>query len=100
MNKAKPTIKNIISYIQGNIRYKLYYSKWSWLIPSHIREQIDFRIHKMDKECYNQGACKMCGCKTTALQMANKQCDKPCYPEMMNKKQWKKYKHEKTSMAK
>lgn len=43
----------------------------------------------MDPECYVKGQCKMCGCTTTALQMANKSCPKPCYPKMMNRKQWK-----------
>lgn len=28
----------------------------------------------------------MCGCHTTALQMANKSCDKPYYPPMMSKR--------------
>ena len=42
----------------------------------------------MDKQCYNEGQCKMCGCQTTALQMANKACDKPCYPSMLSKSQW------------
>lgn len=46
----------------------------------------------MDKECYNSGQCKICGCKTTALQLANKPCDKPCYPSMMSKKNWNKIK--------
>lgn len=89
MSKSKITIKNIVSYIQGNIRYKLFYSKFSWLIPSHIKKQIEIRINSMDKKCYNDGSCKMCGCKTTALQMANKTCDKPCYPGMLNKKKFK-----------
>jgi hypothetical protein len=44
----------------------------------------------MDRECYNSGQCKICGCKTTALQFANKPCDKPCYPKMMSKRAWKK----------
>ena len=43
----------------------------------------------MDKQCYEEGQCKMCGCQTTALQMANKACDKPCYPSMMSKRDWK-----------
>ena len=43
----------------------------------------------MDQECYNAGECKICGCQTTALQMANKACDKPCYPEMLSRKNWK-----------
>jgi hypothetical protein len=55
----------------------------------HIREQIDVRIRSMDKVCYESGSCKMCGCHTTALQMANKPCDKPCYPSMMTRKKWK-----------
>ena len=42
----------------------------------------------MDPQCLAQGSCKMCGCDTTALQMADKQCDKPCYPPMYDKKTW------------
>lgn len=84
----KINLKNIKAYIQGKLRYKLYYSKFAFLIPLHIREQIEVRINSMDKECYNTGQCKLCGCETTALQMANKACDKPCYPSMMSKRNW------------
>lgn len=80
---------NIYHFTVGTIRYKLYYSKYSWLIRKHIAEQIEYRISVMDEECYKNGSCKICGCKTTALQMASKQCPKPCYPPMMNKKDWK-----------
>ena len=38
----------------------------------------------MDSVCYEEGACHMCGCQTTALQCADNACDKPCYPEMMS----------------
>jgi len=58
---------------------------------THIVEQIQWRIAKMDVDCYTEGSCKLCGCETPALQMANKACDKPCYPEMMTKKEWQKY---------
>lgn len=85
---SKITIKDILSYIQGNIRYKLYYSRYNWLIRKHIREQIEFRIQIMNPTCYSNGSCIACGCKTTALQMTNKSCDKDCYPTMMNKTQW------------
>ena len=88
MKKAKPTLKNIIAYIQGNLRYKLYYSKFAFLIRPHIREQIEIRINSMDKQCYDEGQCKICGCQTTHLQMADKACDKPCYPNMLSKEQW------------
>lgn len=87
--KAKINIKNIVAYITGNLRYQLYYSDFKFLIRKHIREQIDWRIEIMDKECFNNGSCTICGCSTTALQMANKACDKPCYPKMMNRRQWK-----------
>lgn len=107
--KAKINLNNIIAYIQGNLRYKLWYWKsnynysyplirYIYLLPlhkiirKHIREQIEFRLKWMKPECYNQGECVICGCATTALQMASKACDAPCYPEMMDKTHWKKFK--------
>lgn len=90
----KYSLRNIVAYIQGNLRYKLYYSKvlygidLSWLLSKWLREQIELRIESMDRECYESGSCKICGCKTTALQFANKACDKPCYPSMLSRKQW------------
>lgn len=91
--KGEIPFSHVKDYIVGNLRYKLYYSKmFSWLMRSHIREQIDFRIEHMDKQCYEEGSCKMCGCTTTALQMCYRECDKPCYPRMMNKKEWSQWK--------
>lgn len=85
--------KDVFYYLQGKTRYKLFYSKrFSFLIPFYIRDQISFRILVMDEQCYNSGSCKLCGCETTALQMANKPCDKPCYPEIMRKSDWKEFK--------
>lgn len=91
MKKAPINLANIIAYITGNVRYQLYYSKYKFLIRTHIREQIDFRIKVMDKACYENGECVICGCQTTALQMSNKACDKPCYPRMLSKKRWKEF---------
>ena len=90
MKNKKINFKNILAYIQGKLRYKLYYSNFAFLIRPHIREQIEVRINSMDRECYNSGQCKLCGCETTALQMANKACDKPCHPKMFTKSEWKK----------
>ena len=90
-------INKIRAYITGNIRYYLYYNpKLKWIIRNHIYYQIEARISSMDRQCYNDGSCKLCGCTTTALQMANKECDKPCYPKMMNKKEWEFFKKGKT----
>lgn len=85
-------IDNIFFYIQGNLRYKLFYSKFAFLIPDHIKEQIEYRIAKMNPQCYEEGQCIMCGCKTTALQMADKICEGACYPEMMNFVTWRTFK--------
>ncbi len=82
------TIKNIFYYIQGNIRYRLYYSKYKHLISEHILEQIDARIKSMRRTCYNNGSCDECGCATTALQMCNKACEGNCYPAMLSKYKW------------
>ncbi len=87
--KDKINITNIINYTVGNIRYKLYYSALKFIIRKHIREQIDFRIKFMKKECYENGECVLCGCATTALQMCNDSCEGTCYPPMMNKDEWR-----------
>jgi hypothetical protein len=86
----KINLENSIAYIQGNIRYKLYYNHWlSWLIPDYIHKQIDIRINSMNRKCYSTGSCILCGCQTTHLQMANKSCEGNCYPKMLSRKQWK-----------
>ena len=87
--KKKINWENIKAYIQGNLRYKLWYSKrWKFLIRSHIKQQIIYRINSMKVDCFNEGACIRCGCKTINLQLSNKACEGFCYPKMMNKKDW------------
>lgn len=89
---GEKSAKDIWHYLLGNYRYSLYYSSYKNLIRKHILEQIEFRVKNMDQQCFNDGECKLCGCSTIALQMANKACDKPCYPTMMNKKEWEMFK--------
>lgn len=91
--KGEASLTDVWHYIIGHLRYKAYYSKrLKWLIRVHIREQIKYRITWMDQDCFDNGYCKKCGCETTALQMANKSCDRPCYPAMMNKDEWRRFK--------
>lgn len=82
-------INKIVSYLQGWSRYHLYYSRFSWLIRKHIREQIEMRINSMNSECYLTGSCIKCGCSTTALQMSNKACEGYCYPSIVDKNRWR-----------
>lgn len=86
--KGKNSIKDVWYYVQGNFRYKLYYSRWKWLMRKHLREQIGFRISVMRKECFENGECVVCGCATTALQMCSKMCEDACYPPMMWGHEW------------
>lgn len=90
--KGKKPLSDVWFYVQGNIRYKLYYSKYKWLLRKHIREQIEFRIQRMKPECYENGSCVVCGCETTMLQMADKSCDGKCYPAMFKAGTWKHFK--------
>lgn len=90
MEKEKINLKNIYYYLQGNLRYKLYYSRFKFLIMKHIQQQISIRIKSMNEVCYNTGQCKECGCQTTQLQMCNKACKGKCYPKMLSKKSWRK----------
>lgn len=94
--KGERPLKDVIHYLVGNYRYKLYYSKYQFLLKKHIREQITERISVMNRECYYQGSCIMCGCETTALQMCNKSCEGNCYPPMMSRCKWNKIKKERS----
>ena len=82
--------KDILNYLVGNYRYFFFYS-WlnSLFLRDHIAEQIAHRIRMMKPECYERGTCVECGCRTTALQMANKACEGACYPSMFSKNEWK-----------
>lgn len=87
-------IKDIWYYIQGHFRYPLFYRICcGFLMRKHIREQIEYRIRVMNEDCYTQGSCVACGCKTTHLQMADKSCDKNCYFPMMSKEEWNNFKN-------
>lgn len=83
------SVKDVIEYYIAIYRNQYYNTKFQWLIRKHIREQIDYRISVMKKECYINGECTECGCETPALQMTNKPCKGNCYPSMMNRKNWK-----------
>lgn len=83
-------IRKAKGYILGNLRYKLFYSKYfKFLISKKLKLQYEFRLAVMNEECYQAGSCVKCGCTTTALQMASFNCDGDCYPPFMSKKNWR-----------
>ena len=84
--------KDVWHYFVGNYRYALYYSKhFRWLLRWHIKEQIAFRLQYIREECYEQGSCVECGCQIPHLQMAKKSCEGLCYPELMNSRNWSRF---------
>jgi hypothetical protein len=84
----KIKLKDVLYYLQGNVRYQIFYSNFAWLLRAHVRQQITVRINSMDQECYDTGSCKECGCNTTHLQCCDKACEANCYPAMLNEIQW------------
>lgn len=90
----KYSISEIVDWFRAYFRFYCYYHKnFTFLLRPYIREQIDFRIDvMMDKDCYNLGYCKVCGCETPALQMADKPCEGNCYPKIVNRQDWEFFK--------
>ena len=78
----------MIDYLVGNYRYFCYTSV-PFLLRKHIKEQYEWRLTQSNPKCLDNGECIMCGCKTPNLMMANRSCEDRCYPEMLNKKEWK-----------
>ncbi len=98
--KRKTKVSDVKNYVVGHYRYAIYYFSSNKLIlrrivkslmRNHIKEQIDYRIRVMNRECLDSGSCIKCGCMTTALQMCNKSCEGDCYPPMFSKKKWKNF---------
>lgn len=84
--------KKIYNYFLAEYRVFLSNNSLGFLIREHIREQYDYRITAMKEACRSNGACVECGCKTPDLQYGNLACEGNCYPDMMNKEEWIKYK--------
>jgi hypothetical protein len=64
-------------------------------IPSYMYEQIIWRriqVAILSPECWESGNCIQCGCEIMGKTMEDRMCEYGCYPEMMPKDVWKKYK--------
>lgn len=87
-SRSKHKFSDSINYFHSQYRYYIYYHPQWQLMRFHIREQIDFRIQVMNRQCYSQGSCIHCGCTTTALQMSNRTCEGKEYPPILSKRLW------------
>ena len=94
--KKRTVLSDGYNYALAKWRYKCYYKfnyRLRFLIRKHIREQFIYRKEIMNLTCWNQGSCIHCGCQVPSLQFANKSCEGDCYPPMMSKKNWNKFKN-------
>lgn len=102
---GKKKLIDVWYYIQGNYRYYFYYGgklsgKYKFIaylrkqvLQQYIKDQIAWRIDNMNRECYYNGECIKCSCQTTHLQMCDKPCEGACYPQMLNRDEWERFKN-------
>ena len=92
-NPAKVNLKNIGRFIQG---YSRKFTDAFGLLEDYKKEQVVWRSHQAE-ECTKNGACIYCGCTTPAKFYSDEACEDPekkCYPDMMDKETWEKFKEQ------
>lgn len=81
-----PTLSQIRDYLQGMIRMFFYKRKWLkfFFLSNYVIKEFENR-KKLAKNCYENGKCTHCGCKTPELFFANRGCSNkeiPCYKKL------------------
>ena len=90
-NPTRITPKSVFAFAQGYLRK---FSDTFGLLEDHKKEQVLWRTEQA-KAWMENGTCLYCGCDTPAKFYSDEQCEDPerkCYPEMMSKADWEKYK--------
>jgi hypothetical protein len=82
-------IKNIKSFIEGNSKY--FYDKIIGS-PTHITEQIVYRLEQCENDCVVNNTCIICGCPTNKKIFVTESCNPDRFPDLMNNEDWGKYK--------
>jgi hypothetical protein len=93
-NPKKINLSNILNYAEAEVRFWKSTSKFLDN-PKHIDEQSIWRLSEVkDKspDCIQQLRCIGCGCQIMEKVFESKACEEGCYPEMMSKDIWEKYK--------
>lgn len=86
-------MKKKINIIISNILYSIFKSKYKVIIPKFIREQYEFRINYIDRICYYKKECRFDNkSKIPNSQLLCGTCKGNCYPKLVNKKEWEKFK--------
>jgi hypothetical protein len=94
IKKARVNIRNILGFIQGYVN--LFRKTLSnWVYDDWKREQIIWR-RLQARRCMANEECIYCGCEMIGKTMEDRGCSNPdrlCYPDMMDRKTWDKYKN-------
>ena len=79
-------------FIQGYIRD---FAKNFNLVDEHILEQATWReqqVKDKNPKCYELGMCEYCECSLKESLISDPACKHGCYPKMMDKRVWDKFK--------
>ena len=87
--KQKITVKNIKSFLEGNIQLGL---EQLYLQPEHIQEQIAYRRLLCKDDCAIQNKCIICGCDFKGKTSVKESCNPDRFPDLMSNLEWIKYK--------
>lgn len=90
---AKISLTSIKKYLKAKISQM---TQAFGMLEEYKQEQIIWRTEKA-KECTENKSCTFCGCDTPSKYYADEACedpDKQCYPGMMDKMTWKKFKED------
>jgi hypothetical protein len=93
---AKINTENVLAVLQSLTR-KTQKHLGGFDLPEYLYQQIFWRRHMVilkSPECWETGACKVCGCEIIGKTMEDRACenDPACYPAMMKKEEWEQYK--------
>lgn len=88
--KAKITLNNIKSFIEGNTQMLL---DGLGLKEDYYKEQIAYRQLMCKDDCVPKGACKYCGCSLPGKFYATKSCNNGIkFPDLMEEEEWNNFK--------
>jgi hypothetical protein len=88
-NPAQINIKNVKNFLSAKVREVGFLPQWE-------KEQVVWRVEAAEA-CTQNGSCFECGCETPDLYYGTEGCKKeenPCFPKMMSKEEWEKFKLE------
>lgn len=91
-NPKKINLDNLLNYATAQVRHWKSTSEFMEC-PRYIEEQSIWRLEQIKEKspaCFEDGKCINCGCDIVEKSFETKADD--CYPELMGKEVWEKYK--------